>query len=363
MICRPGFRIPLSVSRRSSRARNLSTHISAHEKARNQEAVEHVQYQSNSNTRKYCHLAVTKPSQSILIVDDETANTTLVAEVMKNAGFAVSTASDGFKALAACKVRLPDLILLDVSMPLMSGVDVYNRLRAEEKTRYIPIIFLRNKAEALPEIDKYASDDQTVLVKPLEPTDVLTIVRTVLREKALRDELRKKEGQLKELQLTDPLTSFRNARFLHEFVMTELSQCRRYKHTMSMVILEPDQSKEIMKAHGQKGMDSILLQLAVILSRGNRKSDVLARSGGSEFAMVLPHTERQGAVEVAERLREAVQASTFTIGDQTIRITVSVGVCQYTTAMDDEGAVLTSHARTALNQAKSTGGNQTLIAE
>lgn len=306
---------------------------------------------------------MTKPAQAILIVDDEAVNTTLVAEVMKSAGFAVSTASDGFKALAACKVRLPDLILLDLTMPLMSGVDVYNRLRAEEKTRYIPIIFLRTKAEQVPEIDKYQNDDQTVLVKPLEPTDLLTVVKTVLREKALRDELRKKEGQLKELQLTDPLTSFRNARFLHEFIMTELAQCRRYKHTLSMVLCEPDQAKEIMKGHGQKGLDSILLQLAVILSRGNRKSDVLARSGGSEFAVVLPHTERQGAVEVAERLRETVQAATFTVGDQTVRITLSVGVCQYTTAMDDEGAVLMSHARTALNQAKTTGGNQTLIAE
>jgi PleD family two-component response regulator len=171
-----------------------------------------------------------KQNPSILIVDDEQANTAQVAEILKLGGYTVTTASDGFKALAACKVRLPDLILLDLYMPLMSGVDVYNRLRAEEKTKHIPVIFLKKKDEAGPALDKLVVEESSVLVKPFEAGDVTAMVKTVLREKFLKDELRKKEGQIKELTLTDPLTSFRNQRFLHEFLRPNWRNARGTRH-------------------------------------------------------------------------------------------------------------------------------------
>lgn len=304
-----------------------------------------------------------KTSPSILIVDDEQANTSHVAEMLKQGGYSVATASDGFKALAACKVRVPDLILLDLYMPLMSGMDVFNRLRTEEKTRHIPVIFLKKKEEPSPQLDKQALEENPLLLKPLEAADVMALVRTLLREKFLRDELRKKEGQIKELALVDSLTSCKNSRFLSEFLKTELAQCFRYQHPLSVVVIEPDQFKDIQKAHATKGIDSLLLQLAVILSRQNRKSDVLARSGNSEFTMVLTHTDKNGAVEVAERLRVVIEQSTFTVADSEMRVTVSIGVSQFAQEMDLEGQTLMSHARAALAQARSSGGNMTLIAE
>lgn len=304
-----------------------------------------------------------KQSPSILIVDDEQANTAQVAELLKQVGYSVNTASDGFKALAACKVRLPDLIVLDLYMPLMSGADVFNRLRAEEKTKYIPVIFTKRKDEPQPTLDKQVLEDCPLLTKPLEGNDLITLVKTILREKSLKDELRKKEGQLKELSLVDALTSFRNARFLNEFLKAELPQCVRYQTPLSILILEPDQYKEIQKAHGVKGSDSLILQLAVVLSRYNRKADVLARSSPTEFAMVLTHTDKNGAIEVAERLRQVVQQSTFTVGETSVPVTVSIGISQFAQQMDVEGATLLSHARAALAQGRASGGNVTLIAE
>ena len=305
-----------------------------------------------------------KPNPTILIVDDEQANTSQVSELLKQGGYTVATASDGFKALAACKVRLPDLILLDLYMPLMSGLDVFNRLKTEEKTKYIPVIFLKKKEEPAPALDKQTLEDHPLLTKPLEAHDVVALVKTMMREKYLRDELRKKDGQIRELALVDSLTSFRNQRFLLEFLKTELSQCQRYNTALSLVLIEPDSFKELQKAHGQKGGDSLLLQLAVILSRQNRASDVLARSGSFEFAMVLTHTDRNGAVEVAERLRNVIAQSTFTLGDTSMQITASLGISQFMPeTMDVEGSTLLSHGRAALAQAHASGGNMTLMAE
>jgi two-component system, cell cycle response regulator len=304
-----------------------------------------------------------KQNPSILVVDDEQANTAHVAELLKQGGYTVATASDGFKALAACKVRLPDLILLDLYMPLMSGIDVYNRLRTEEKTKHIPVIFLKKKDEPAPKLDKQALEDNPLLTTPVDAADVMSLVKTILREKFLKDELRKKEGQLKELALVDPLTSFRNQRYLMEFLKAELAQCFRYQQRLTVVVLEPDQFKDIQRQYGPKGSDSLLSQLAVVLSRQNRNADVLTRSGTCEFTMVLTHTDKQGAIKVAQRLCDVVAQSTFTIGDNAVRITVSIGITEYSSDMDIEGVVLMSHARTALAQAHSEGGNMILIAE
>jgi diguanylate cyclase (GGDEF)-like protein len=306
-----------------------------------------------------------KQAPSILVVDDEQANMTALVELLKQGGYAVNTASDGFKALAACKVRLPDLILLDLYMPLMSGADVLNRLRAEEKTKYIPVILTKRKDEPDPPASSTQAllEDAPMLTKPVEGHQVVTLIKTILREKFLRDELRKKDGQLKELALVDTLTSFRNGRFLMEFLKTELPQCQRYQTPLSLLLIEPDQYREVQKSHGMKGADSIILQLAVVLSRQNRRSDLIARSAPTEFIMVLTHTDKNGAIEVAERLRNTVQQSTFTVGENAIRLTVSIGISHFAPPMDTEGATLLSHARAATAQGRSNGGNVTLIAE
>ncbi len=302
-----------------------------------------------------------KESQCVLIVDDQQAELTLVAEFLKNSGFTVTLVSDGFKALAACKVRVPDLILLDLQMPLISGLDVFNRLALDEKTKYIPVIFLRAEGQSSANLKEL--EDNPILVKPLEPQDVLSLVKTVLREKTLKDELRKKDSQVKELSLTDNLTSLRNARYLFEFLHTELSQCSRYNNLLSVLTIEVDYPKELMKHYGQKGVDSLLAQLAVVMARGLRKADLLSRTGPFEFVLALPFTNADGAIEVAERIRINVAEGVFTFGDKTGTTTVSIGVCQFRADMDTDGTMLLSYARAAMGQARDSGGNQTFMAE
>ena len=132
-----------------------------------------------------------KPTSTILVVDDETANTTLLGEVLKKAGYSVNSANDGFKAIAACKVRTPDCIVLDLHMPLMGGMEVYNRLRSEEKTAAIPIIFLAARDKALPSFSGDDASNEDIIFKPVEPNELLSRVKSVLKEKHLRDELRR----------------------------------------------------------------------------------------------------------------------------------------------------------------------------
>jgi diguanylate cyclase (GGDEF)-like protein len=299
---------------------------------------------------------------SILVVDDEPSNIDMITEALKTSGYAVASATDGFKAIAACKVRMPDLILLDLQMPLMSGLDVFKRLRSDEKTRDIPVVFLRRKGEKASGLAG-AEDEHWVLSKPISKEELLSRVKTALREHTLKKEIRKREVQLRELSLTDPLTSFRSVRYLAEFLRSEINQCRRYKIPLSMVLLEVDEYKALLKTYGQSGANNLITQIASMIGVQNRDADIIVRLSESELGLFLTHTELAGAVELAERLRETVSTTQFVSIDRTFSATVSVGVSQLADNMDEDGKMLIAYGRSAVSEAKKSGGNMTLIAE
>lgn len=304
-----------------------------------------------------------KTGQKILVVDDEQANTLLLSEVLKDAGYNVDSANDGFKAIAACKVRTPDIIILDLNMPLMGGMAVYQRLKKEEKTSHIPIIFLGAKDEPVPDVVGEEPENEDIIFKPVQPTELLSRVKSILREKALRDELRKKEQQIRELSLNDNLTDLKSTRYLQEFLKLGIKQARRYGVPLSVVVVEVDNHKDVLKMLGQKTADAVVSQMADVIQKQMRDSDIVVRSGPFEFTVGLTVTPRDGAIEVAERLRISIMESQFKSGNDIVNITVGVGICQFAPHMDDDGKVLLSHARAAVEHAHKDGGNRSLMAE
>ncbi|MBS2001533.1 MAG: diguanylate cyclase [Candidatus Obscuribacterales bacterium] len=304
-----------------------------------------------------------KANHNILVVDDEPAHTMLISELLRRAGYTVASANDPFKALAACKVRTPDVVILDLHMPLMGGMDVFDRLRAEQKTSNIPIIFLGNREQPVPTFKVDEPNSEDILFKPFAPNELLSRVRSLLKVKALRDELKKKEEQISELTLTDPLTSLKSPRYLDEFLKTSLKQSRRYNVPISVVVLEVDQHKELIRAVGQSGAEKVVTQLAQIVDSQMRDSDIVVRTGEFELTVVLTATDVNGAIEVSERLRTDVAQKPFTADEIEFSITVSLGICQFNNNMDDEGKVLLSHARAAVSHGHMNGGNISLKAE
>lgn len=304
-----------------------------------------------------------KANTNILVVDDEQAHTLLLAELLKKAGYTVATANDGFKALAACKVRTPDLIILDLHMPLMGGIEVLNRLRAEDKTRAVPLIFMGNKNQANPKLVDEEASEEDILLKPFEPNELLSRIKAALKQKTLMEQLKEKEGQLKELSITDPVTSLKSSRFLQEFLATAIKQSRRYRVPLSVLVMELDRNNELEKSLGQGGSEELLAQVAQYISKQLRDSDITARTGPYELTIVLTVTDNKGAIEVAERLRNQIKEHSFSAKGSATPITASLGLCQFSEGMDDQGKVILSHAHAALAQARASGGDVTLMAE
>lgn len=302
---------------------------------------------------------------SILVVDDDQSLTLVISEVLQSAGYKAVVAHDGFKAIAACKVRTPDVIILDINMPLMGGVEVMNRLRADEKTRDVPLIFLGSREQASKAMQLTDDDlsDYDIVLKPFDPRELISRVKGQLKQKELRDKLKEKEELLRQLSLSDPLTDLKSPAYLKEFLKTAIRQARRYGIPFTIALAELDNYQALKESLGKDSSEQLLAAVTRHISTQMRSSDVAARTGDYEFTIVLTVTDKGGAIEFAERARTLIQASTFNISNEPTNVTISIGLCQFVDTMDNDGKVVLSHAKLALNQGHESGGNVTLMAE
>lgn len=169
-------------------------------------------------------------------------------------------------------------------------------------------------------------------------------------------ELQRAFDHIEELAIRDELTGAFNRRFLMETLARERSRAERLSDAFSLCMVDIDHFKSINDAFGHAAGDAVLKHFAALAPRGLRGVDTFGRFGGEEFLLVLPGTDRQGALAVAERLRAATEATSFPGLPAGRRVTVSVGVATHGRAEDLQA--LLARADKALYQAKAAGRNQ-----
>ena len=291
----------------------------------------------------------------ILIVDDVPANLQILNVHLTDEKYEVIESHSGQQALAylAENPNTVDLILLDVIMPVMSGLDVLAKLKRDPLTEHIPVILVtangddKNVAEGL---DMGAFD---YIIKPYSLVVLLARVRAALREKERQDLLEK-------WATTDPLTELMNRRHFFELAERELEQTRRSSRPLSFIMLDIDHFKEVNDNYGHLIGDLALIKLAKLLKQQLRKVDFCGRYGGEEFILCLPDTPASGALEVAERIRNEVsQISIEAAKDHPLTFTISLGIAENKNDKNVEDIL--KRADSALYNAKESGRNQTKI--
>jgi diguanylate cyclase (GGDEF)-like protein len=160
------------------------------------------------------------------------------------------------------------------------------------------------------------------------------------------------------LIIIDALTEIPNKRFLMEFLDRELARSLRYRRPLALVLFDIDRFKRINDDLGHLAGDYFLRELAACVRGPVRKEDLFARYGGEEFAIVLPETDRAGALEIAERVRQVVEQHPFRYEEQTHRVTISLGVADTPGGEPLTPVELIRRADEHLYQAKRAGCNR-----
>jgi len=289
----------------------------------------------------------------VLIVDDARENVRVLASILKDEA-AVSFSLGGKDALAKATSTLPDLILLDIEMPDMSGHEVITRLKADPETAPIPVIFVTSHSDVSDEEEGLRLGAIDYIAKPYNPSIVRARVRNQLMLRAYAKQLEAVNAELERLATTDPLTGVANRRAFRDRATSELRRMDRYGGEACLMMLDLDYFKDINDTYGHDAGDEVLRAVAQRVSTQLRETDFFGRLGGEEFAILATATPIDSGRKLAERLLVSLRDQPVSWNGMEIRVTTSIGA---TALRVEDGSVDAALARAdqALYSSKNGG--------
>ncbi|MFZ6718643.1 diguanylate cyclase [Undibacterium sp. Ji49W] len=288
----------------------------------------------------------------ILIVDDQAINIQTLYQIFSE-DHDVFMATSGQKALEFCQQNPPDLILMDIIMPGMDGLEVCQHLKNEEHTADIPVLFVTAQSDPDEESRALMAGGMDFISKPVNPDVVRARVKTHITLKLQRDLLRK-------LVYTDPLTGLANRRSFDDSFDREWRHCQRYGKSLAILMLDIDYFKKYNDHYGHQEGDRCLAAVAACLQANfGRPHDVVARFGGEEFICLMSECELTSAASKAESLRHTIMAMAIPHVDSQVAqvVTLSMGVASIVPNDKHSKAALIAAADAKLYEAKNSGRN------
>jgi two-component system cell cycle response regulator len=297
---------------------------------------------------------------TVLVVDDSSTVRRILRRDLEGAGYRVTEAADGEEGLASCRSDRPDLVLLDVDMPVLDGLATMEQMQLDPHLRWLPVLFLTARiagSEVARGLDLGAHD---YLKKPCDAAELIARVSTAMRLASRHDELQRRARELDALSNTDPLTGLGNRRHLAQVVEDMLAR-RGPLAVVGLVVVDIDHFKQVNDSQGHPVGDAVLATVAARMRRVTLPEETLVRWGGEEFVALAPDLDRGAVTDLAERLRLAVSATPMAVGTiETVSVTVSAGGAVGGLA-DMRDLVATADA--ALYEAKKAGRNRVVVAD
>ncbi|MEQ8969512.1 MAG: diguanylate cyclase [Coleofasciculus sp. C1-SOL-03] len=303
----------------------------------------------------------------ILIVDDNPNNLQILHVILETEGYTTIAASNEEDAIERVRLDKPDLIIMALTMPKTSGLELCDHLKSPPPLTTSPIILMRTIREQEYLIEAFEKGAADTITHPFNPAEILARVRTHLELKQTQKQLNRLVQEqekltklLRKLASTDPLTGLWNRRHFLTIGYQEFNRACRYKRSLSILMIDLDNFKQINEEYGHTMGDEVLKGVAKSIVGSLREADYCGRCGGEEFVTLLPETDSAGAMRVAERLRKRLEQITIGIGDKQVQMTVTVGVASY--QLDDSNIeVIIQRAHKALYHAKSQGYNRVVL--
>jgi len=312
---------------------------------------------STLNSDEYDPVISEEISDSIiLIVDDNDSNRDLLQRRLRLYDFECVQASGGKEALSILSKQKIDLVLLDVLMPDMNGIEVLNAIRNSELQSDLPVIMVSGFDDVRSVAKCIAIGASDYLSKPVDGVVLGAKVVAALERKALRKKSNELMDQLTVQATTDQLTGIRNRRSIYEKLDSLIQSCKDNSSNFGIILLDIDFFKSVNDTYGHHAGDMVLIEAAERFSQNIRSNDFIGRQGGEEFLALIGDIEINEITQIAERVRKSIESSVINVEGTEIKITVSGGIAHSSEKIERDDLINLADERLYL--AKENGRNR-----
>jgi diguanylate cyclase (GGDEF)-like protein len=287
---------------------------------------------------------------SVMAVDDDPRVLDAMAAVLAPTGALLHTLEEPLEFWDALERWCPDVLVLDVDMPHLNGIELCRVVRNDPRWTSLPVLFLTSRTDAPTVAELYAAGADDYVQKPIVGPELVTRIHNRLERARLH----------RSLADTDGLTGVANRRRCEESVAQLLRLATRQQHPFSLAVLDLDHFKQVNDRAGHATGDEVIRALARHLTRGLRAEDVVSRWGGEEFVVGMYATEKDDAVRRLDRALEGFRRVDFSeAGEEPLNVSFSGGVAQFPQDGADLNALYRA-ADAALYLAKENGRDRVL---
>jgi diguanylate cyclase (GGDEF)-like protein len=292
----------------------------------------------------------------ILLVDDSADNVTLLSQILEARGYTnVSSTSDSSQVCRLHAQNDYDLILLDMHMPRLNGLDVMKQLKEIEKNAYLPVLAITGDQNY--RIAALEAGARDFIAKPYDFAELNIRMHNAIEVRLLYKSMAEQSRLQEEKALHDSLTGLPNRRLLADRIETTMQYARRHRQMMAVMYMDLDGFKQVNDQYGHACGDSLLKEIAVRLRSVARQEDTVARIGGDEFIMVLSEISRvEDVARPAATILSLLQAP-VDINGVSVKVSGSIGISFYPKDAEDPEALI-ARADEALYSAKHAGKNR-----
>jgi two-component system cell cycle response regulator len=295
-----------------------------------------------------------------VLLEDSAADRELIVNTLAHLAVRITFAATVAEAVTLAQGPDCDLVLASLDLKNEDGLLICPQLRTREATRQLPILLLTSENEmtrAAKGLDLGAND---YLVRPLDANELLARTRTQLRQKRHYRRMHENYERSMALALVDPLTGAFNRRYLEAHLSKLAARCRAGQKSLAILMIDLDHFKEVNDTHGHATGDHVLQEIVNRITLGLRPSDLVARMGGEEFAVIMPDSDLAAALNIAERLRKRIKETPIETPESTapIAITISIGIAVMLPETGEDTHGVFKRADAALYEAKKAGRNR-----
>ncbi|HAU38303.1 MAG TPA: diguanylate cyclase response regulator [Phycisphaerales bacterium] len=291
-----------------------------------------------------------RPAPRILVVDDDDTIQRLFASALGRNGYEVVSVGSGSAALQVFKESSVEVVLLDIGLPDISGIEV---MRQMVKTSSVIVILITGDDTSYSHEMVVQQGAADFIVKPVRIAELLLRIRQACEARRLAQAKERLVVELERMAIRDELTGLYNYRHFRNQLRLEVQRRLRYERPLSLIIFDVDYFKRVNDTLGHTEGDRVLANIAMAVGRAVRNIDIVFRYGGEEFAVLLPETHAEQAIAVAERARQAVER-TVVVNNESV--TISAGIAEH--QPQESGEELVRRADQALYAAKRAGRNR-----